>query len=109
MSAANASFGSETLAASGKLIYSFAPNFRVKAQARYSILRSDSNEQDFNYPPGPTYGLEIDGNGHFKTTSWYGLAGAEFEGAEGHWRNSLTVQFADLERNAFGGPFTARR
>jgi vitamin B12 transporter len=96
---------SETLAASGKLIYSFAPNFRVKAQSRYNILRSDSNEQDFGFPPGPTYGLEIDGNGHFKTTSWYGLAGAEFEGAEGHWRNSLTVQFADLERNAFGGPF----
>jgi len=97
---------SETLAASGKLIYSFAPNFRVKAQGRYTVLRSDSNEQDFNYPPGPTYGLEIDGNGHFKSTSWYGLTGLEFEGAGGHWRNSLTVQFADLERNAFGGPFT---
>jgi vitamin B12 transporter len=94
---------SETLAASGKLIYSFAPNFRVKAQTRYNILRSDANDQDFRFPPNPTYGLEIDSNGHFKTTSWYGLAGAEFEGAEGHWRNSLTIQFADLERNAFGG------
>ena len=100
---------SDTLAASGKFIYSFAPNFRVRAQARYNSLRSDSNEQDFNFPPGPTYGYEIDGNGHFKTTSWYGLAGLEFEGAEGHWRNSLTVQFADHERNAFGGPFTPRR
>jgi len=97
---------SDTLAASGKVIYAFAPNFRVKAQARYNSLRSDANEQDFNFPPGPTYGYEIDGNGHFKTTSWYGLAGLEFEGAEGHWRNSLTVQFADHERNAFGGPFT---
>ena len=98
---------SETFGASGKLIYSFAPNFRVRAQTRYSILRSDSNDQDFNFPPAPTYGLEIDGNGHFKTTSWYSLAGLEYEGGEGHWRNSLTVQYADLERNAFGGPFTA--
>ena len=97
---------SQTFAASGKLIYSFAENFRVRAQARYNVLRSDSNEQDFNFPPGPTYGYEIDGNGHFKTTSWYGLAGVEFEGMEGHWRNALTVQFADHERNAFGGPFT---
>ena len=92
-------------ALSGKLIYSFTPNFRVKAQARYNTIRADANEQDFRYPPRPTYGYEIDGNGHFKTTSWYGLAGLEFEGAEGHWRNALTVQFADHERNAFGGPF----
>jgi len=96
---------SESLAASGKLIYALADNVRVRAVARYSTLRSDANEQDFNYLPiGPTFGREIDGKGHFKTTSWYGLAGLEFEGAEGHWRNSLTVQFADHERNAFGGP-----
>lgn len=97
---------SDTVAVNGKFIYSFAPNVRVRAQARYNNIRADANEQDFNFPPGPTYGYEIDGNGHFKTTSWYGLAGLEFDGAEGHWRNSLTVQFADHERNAFGGPFT---
>jgi vitamin B12 transporter len=97
---------SETFAASGKFIYSFAENFRVRAQARYNVLRSDQNEQDFGYPPGPTYGFEIDGNGHFKTTSWYGLAGLEFEGMEGHWRNALTVQFADHERNVFGNNFS---
>ena len=94
---------SETLAASGKVIYSFAPNLRLRAQARYNALRADANFQDFRFPYQPTYGLEIDGNGHFKTTSWYGLAGLEFEGAEGHWRNALTVQFADHERNKFGG------
>ncbi len=94
---------SATFAASGKVIYLFAPNFRLRAQARYNTLRSDANFQDFRFPYQPTYGLEIDGNGHFKTTSWYGLAGLEFEGAEGHWRNALTVQFADHERNAFGG------
>ena len=97
---------SDIAALSGRLIYSFTPNLRIKAQTRYNTIRADANEQDFNFPPGPTYGYEIDGNGHFKTTSWYGLAGLEFDGAEGHWRNSLTVQFADHERNSFGGPFT---
>jgi len=97
---------SDSLALNGKFIYSLAPNVRVKVQARYNDLRADANEQDFNFPPGPTYGYEIDGNGHFKTTSWYGLGGVEFEGAEGHWRSALTVQFADHERNSFGGSFT---
>jgi vitamin B12 transporter len=99
---------SETLAASGKLIYAFAGNFRVKAQARYNVLRSDANDQDFSYfPVGPTFGYAIDGNGHFKTTSWYGLAGLEFDGMQGHWRNALNIQFADIERNVFGGQFNA--
>ncbi len=97
---------SENVAASGKLTYAFAENFRAKATARYSTLRSDANEQDFGFPPGPTYGYEVDGNGHFKTTSWYGLAGLEFEGAQGHWRNALTIQFADHDRNAFGNNFS---
>ena len=97
---------SETVAASGRFTYAFAENFRAKLIGRYSSLRSDANEQDFGFPPGPTYGLEIDGNGHFKTTSWYGLGGLEFEGAQGHWRNALTIQFADHDRNAFGNNFS---
>ena len=92
----------ETLGVSGKFTYAFAENFRVRAVARYNNLRADANEQDFSFPPGPTYGYERDGNGHFKTTSWYGLAALDLDGLEGHWRNSLSIQFADHERNVFG-------
>jgi vitamin B12 transporter len=97
---------SESVAASGKFIYAFQDNFRLRAALRYSSLRADANQQDFAFPPGPTYGYEIDGNGHFKTTSWYGLAGLEFEGVEGRWRNALTIQFADHDRNAYGNNFS---
>ena len=97
---------SENVGVSGKFVYSFAENFRAKAVTRYSALRADANEQDFRFPPGPTYGYETDGNGHFRTTAWYGLAGIEFEGLEGHWRNGLTVQFSDHERNLYGNNFS---
>jgi vitamin B12 transporter len=96
---------SESLALSGKFTYAFTDNFRARAVARYNSLRADANEQDFAFPPGPTYGLELDGTGHFKTTSWYGLAALELDGLQGHWRNALSIQFADHERNAYGNNF----
>jgi vitamin B12 transporter len=97
---------SNVASASGKAIYSFAENFRIRGVLRYSDLRLDANQQDFAFPPGPTYGYEIDGNGHFKATAWYGLLGLEFEGKDGRWRNALTIQFADHERNGFGNNFS---
>ena len=96
---------SDSVSASGKFSYAFAENFRARAVMRYGSLRADANQQNFAFPPGPTYGREIDGNGHFKTTSWYGLAALEFDGLDGHWRNALSIQLADHERNAFGNNF----
>ena len=90
----------------GKFTYSLADNFRLKAVARYSTLRADNNHQDFNFPAGPTYGSEVDGNGHYKNTALYGLFSGEFEGLEGRWKNALTIQGVDAERNGYGGNFT---
>jgi vitamin B12 transporter len=94
--------GSENGAVSGKFSYSFADNFRVKTVLRYSALDADLNRQDFNYPPGPAYGYEIDDNGHYISTALYGLLGAEYEGMNGHWKNAFSVQGADLRRDGFG-------
>ena len=94
--------GSENGAASGKFAYAFGDNFRLKAVARYSALEADLNRQDFDFPPGPAYGFEIDDNGHYKSTALYGLLGAEYEGMGGRWKNALDVQGADLRRDGFG-------
>jgi vitamin B12 transporter len=99
------SLGSQNSAISGKFAYALSGNFRLKAVARYSSLRADLNEQDFNFPPGPNYGFEIDSNAHYRNTSLNGLASAEFEGLDGRWRNALSIQGVDAERNGFGGFF----
>lgn len=98
--------GSENGAVSGKFIWTLGDSFRVKAVGRYSTTTADQNAQDFNYPPGPTYGYEINGNGHYSNKALYGLLSAEFEGAEGHWRNAVTVQGVGAERNGFGNNFS---
>ena len=98
--------GSENASLSGKFTVSLAENFRVRAVGRYSRTEADQNEQDFNFPPGPTYGLQIDGNGHYENRALYGLLSAEFEFLQGHWRNALTVQGVDSERNGFGNNFS---
>ena len=97
--------GSQNGAISGKFIYSLAENIRFKAVGRYSETQADQNDQDFNFPPGPTYGFEIDGNGSFKNKVLYGLLSAEFEGMQGHWRNALTIQGVSAERNGYGNNF----
>ena len=60
----------KTVAASG-IHLPFAENFRAKVTARYSTL-VHANEQ-IGYPPGPTYAPRDRRNGHFKTTTRYGL------------------------------------
>jgi vitamin B12 transporter len=94
--------GSDNLALAGKFAYAIADNFRLKAVARYSATNADVNEQDFNFPPGPTYGFEVDGNGSYKNHAFYGLLGAEFESFDGKWKNALSVQGVAAERNGYG-------
>jgi vitamin B12 transporter len=98
--------GSDNGAISGKFIYAIAENFRIKATARYSATNADVNSQDFNFPAGPTYGFELDDNGSYKNTALYGLLSAEFEGLDDHWRNAVTIQGVDAERNGYGNNFS---
>jgi len=98
--------GSSNGTVGGKFTYALSDNFRIKAVTRYSTLRADVNQQDFNFPPGPTYGFEVDSNAHLKNTSLQGLVAAEFEGLGGDWQNALSLQGLAAERNGYGGSFT---
>jgi vitamin B12 transporter len=94
--------GAENAALAGKFTYSLSDNFRLRAVARYSATNADVNQQDFNFPPGPDYGLEVDGNGSYKNRALYGLFSGEFELLDGRWKNALTVQGTDVERKGYG-------
>ncbi|MEA2823737.1 MAG: vitamin transporter [Alphaproteobacteria bacterium] len=94
--------GSENGALAGKFSYAFSDIFRLKAVARYSATNADLNEQNFDFPPGPEYGLEQDGNGSYRNRALYGLLSGEFELLDGQWKNAVTVQGVDAERNGYG-------
>jgi vitamin B12 transporter len=94
--------GAENTALSGKFAYALSSNFRLKAVTRYSATDADVNQQDFNFPPAPTYGFEVDGNGSYKNRALYGLFSGELELLDGRWKHALTVQGMDAERNGYG-------
>jgi vitamin B12 transporter len=94
--------GVENAALAGKFAYSLSDNFRLRAVARYSATDADVNQQDFNFPPRPTYGLEMDGNGSYKNRALYGLLASEFELLDGRWKHALSVQGTDVERKGYG-------
>src|SRR5260221_11555742 len=94
--------GSEGLNLAGKFSYAIDENFRLQAVARYSSLEADGNQQDFNFPPGATYGFEVDSKGSYKNRNFYWLFGAEFDPLDGRWKNAVNVQGLATERNGYG-------
>ena len=98
--------GSTIGSVSGKFLYALSGDIHLRAIARYGATRAGQNEQDFNFPPGPTYGFQIDSNAHYKDTRSMGLIGAEFDGFDDRWKNDLSIQGMDAQRNGYGGLFT---
>ena len=92
--------GADIDSVSGRATYSLAPNFRVRAVGRYSDTRADVDGQDYLVT-----GKATDSDMFFRNRAAYGLIGAEYEGLDGRWRNSLDAQIADTQRKdyAMGG------
>jgi vitamin B12 transporter len=95
--------GSNNAVASARFVYSPTDTFRLKAIARYSRTRADSNGQDFNFPPGPTFGFVIDSDDFYKNRALYGLVRSELDTLEGRWTHALQVQGVDAKRDNFSG------
>lgn len=98
--------GSRDLAAqntalSGRVVFTLADNFRIRAVGRYTLTDADTNGQDFNFPPGPTYGYVVDTNESAETSGAYGLVSAELSLLDGAWTHALTLQGVDASRNGF--------
>ncbi|NIJ08585.1 vitamin B12 transporter [Sphingomonas vulcanisoli] len=93
--------GSDNLGASGKLIWTAAPNFHVTAVGRYSYTNADTDDTNNAYGT-PGYGLIVDSPGvHFVNKGLYGLLRGQLDLLEGRWTNALSGQIADTKRTGY--------
>jgi vitamin B12 transporter len=106
-------YGYDNAAASGKLTWSPSETFRVKAVGRWSETDADAVSQDFNFPPGPSYGFAVDGDDSLTNRALMGLLRAELDLLDGRWTSAVTVQGNDTKRRSltlgqvgFGGDGT---
>ncbi len=90
--------GSRTLTFSGKGMAQLTDNFRLDATARYVASKSDTDAQDFNWPPTATEGLVIDTADKQKNDLFYGRVQGELSLFDGHWVQQGSVQYADTQR-----------
>lgn len=112
----NARGGSRTLGAerfgvSGKGGWSPADNVRVLAVGRINGADEDFNDTEFD-PARPGFGLVIDSPGtRVENQAVYGLLRGELELMAGRWRQALSAQIADTERDGFNaaGPVSGSR
>lgn len=89
-------------ALSGKITFTLAPNFRLRAVGRYSRVEAETNPQDFDFT-SPTYGFVIDGDDDFTSRALYGLVRAELDLLDGRWTHALTGQINDNIRETRTG------
>jgi vitamin B12 transporter len=94
--------GSDNTAASARFGYEPSENLRFKAIGRYSLTEADSNRQDFDFPPTPTYGFIVDSNGSYENRAFYGLLRGELDMLDHHWTHAVTAQTVDAKRDNFG-------
>jgi vitamin B12 transporter len=95
--------GSDNTAASVRLGYEANDVLRFKAIARYSRTDGDANDQDFGFPPGPTYGYVIDSDDEFEYRALYGLVRGELDTFDDRWTHALSAQTVDAKRDNFSG------
>jgi vitamin B12 transporter len=91
--------GARNAALSGRATLALAENVKLRLVGRYTDTEADVNNQDFNFPPGPTYGLVVDSNAHDEVNALYGLA--SLEASFGAWSHALSAQGVDSERESF--------
>lgn len=91
--------GSDLGSLAAKLAYEATPNLRLRAVARYTDTRADTNGQDFN-PPG--FATDSPGSST-KAVNKYGFIGADYDMLDGRWTHSLSAQGVDAKRDDTSG------
>lgn len=93
--------GRDTVAASFKTRWTFAPNARLIVVGRYSWSDLDFNNSDYR-SGSPTLGYSIDSPGSYaRSRALYGLVRAEVDLLDGRWTNNVSAQFADINRDGY--------
>lgn len=82
--------------------YNIAPDTSIHGVLRYVDSRTQFDPQDFSFPPGPTYGLVIDGDQHTRYEQFNGRIGVRNLSFDGRWENQLSVAGTSTNSNSFG-------
>ncbi|HEX7853523.1 MAG TPA: TonB-dependent receptor [Sphingobium sp.] len=98
--------GSDSLALSGKINWTPAPNFKVMAVGRYSYTQADLNNQGIAATSPVVQGYPvitaIDTPGNFyRNKVFYGLVRAELSLFDDAWTTALSAQLTDARRDAY--------
>lgn len=91
--------GSDLGSLAAKLAYEATPNLRLRAVARYTDTKADTNGQSFS-PPG--FATDSPGSST-KATNKYGFIGADYDMLDGRWTHSLSAQGVDAKRDNTSG------
>jgi vitamin B12 transporter len=92
--------GSESRAASAKLILNPTDGLSFTAVGRYSALDADAPTQSFF---GPDFGFVVDGNDTSATDSLHGLLKGELELLDGNWTHAATLQGVQVKTTSANG------
>lgn len=95
--------GSDNRGVSFKSNLAVADNARLTAVLRYARNAGDFNDVESD-PAKPDFGLIIDTPGlRFVNDARYALLRGEIDLADGKWKQAVSAQVADSERNTFRG------
>lgn len=90
--------GARTFTFSGKGMAQVTDNFRIDAVGRYVTSKSDTDTQDFTWPPTATEGLVIDTLDKQENRQFYGRVQGELSLFDDHWVHQGSVQYSDTKR-----------
>jgi vitamin B12 transporter len=100
--------GSRALVATAKSGVDVNEYLNIEGVLRYTDRFTKTDSQDFNFPPGPTYGLIVDGPGSYAYQSLATRLGATLKLFDGRWVQSAAIKHFDEKAraiDAFLGPF----
>lgn len=89
--------GHENLTVNFKAAAEPLDNFRFDASVRYVDTETESDPQDFAFPPTPTQGLVIDGDKGTKAEQLYANAAGALSLFEGAWLHHVVAQLTQTE------------
>lgn len=76
-------------------------NLSLDFAGRYTDATTETDPQDFSFPPGPTFGQIIDGDNETDAERFYGRTQAKLTLFEGLWEHIVSAAITDTENELF--------
>lgn len=95
--------GSENLTLSGRFNLQLTDNLVIDGSGRFVDRLSETDTQDFAYPPTPTQGLVIDSDDEMGMLEFSGTLGATWTSPDGAWTHVARLSGNGDKREDFAG------